>query len=103
MRYTLVHFNPYISQRFINEMSKMYNLGSFYPVGAFVLLNTGEVGYIKNKESEYTMRPEIIILKNFQGNPLRNPIPADLRRDDTRIISKTIDSPKEIEKLSLLL
>lgn len=103
MRNTLTHFNPYASQRFINEMALMYDLGSFYPVGSFVILNTGEIGYITSKETEYTMRPEIAIIKNFEGVPLRNPIEADLRRDDTRLISKTIDNPSEIEGLKKFL
>lgn len=102
MRNTLTHFNPYVSQRFVNEMARMFDIGSFYPVGSFVYLNTGEVGYIIAKDDEYTIRPQVIILKNFQGLPLRNPIEADLRRDTTRIIYKTIDDPEEIEKLSFL-
>ena len=103
MRHTFSHFNPYVSQRFINEIARMYELGSFYPVGGYVQLNTGETGYISDKEDEYTMRPQVVILKNFQGLPLRNPIQADLKRDSSRIISKTIDDPEEIERLSTLL
>jgi putative nucleotidyltransferase with HDIG domain len=103
MRNTLYHFNPYVSQRFINEIAKMYDLGSFYPAGAFVQLNTGEIGLIKRKDSEYELRPEVLIIKNFQGAPLRNPILTDLQRDSSRTICKTIDDPREIENLSLLL
>ena len=103
MRNTLKNFNPFVSQRFVNELSKMFELGSFYPVGSFVYLNTGEVGYVKAKDDEYTMRPNIVILKNFQGFPLRNPIESDLKRDTSRIIYKTIDDPEEIEKLKILL
>ncbi|MGA2140820.1 MAG: HD-GYP domain-containing protein [Brevinematales bacterium] len=103
MRNTMKHFNPYVSQRFVNELSKMFELGSYYPVGSYVYLNTGEVGYIINKDDEYTMRPGIIILKNFQGFPLRNPIESDLKQDSSRIIYKTIDDPEEIERLSSLL
>lgn len=103
MRNTMKHFNPYVSQRFVNELSKMFELGSYYPVGSYVYLNTGEVGYIIKKDDEYTMRPGIVILKNFQGLPLRNPIESDLKQDSSRIIYKTIDDPEEIEKLSSLL
>jgi HD-GYP domain-containing protein (c-di-GMP phosphodiesterase class II) len=39
MRNTNNHFSPYVAQRFIHEMSIKYDLGSFYPVGAFVMLN----------------------------------------------------------------
>jgi len=103
MRNTLIHFSPFVSQRFINEMAIMYDLGSFYPVGAFVLLNTGEVGYITKKDNEYTLKPEIVIIKNSKSFPLRNPIQIDLKRDTSRVISKTIDDPDEIERLKLLL
>jgi HD-GYP domain-containing protein (c-di-GMP phosphodiesterase class II) len=102
MRNTLIHFNPYVSQRFVNEMTKMYDLGSFYPVGAFVLLNTGEVGCITAKEQEYAMRPQVIILERKAGEPLRNPIQADLKLDLSRTIVKTVDNPERIEMLSLL-
>jgi hypothetical protein len=81
----------------------MFELGSCYPVGSFVYLNTGEVGYVIAKDEEYSLRPEIVILKNFQGLPLRNPIEADLKQDSSRIIYKTIDEPEEIEKLSYLI
>ncbi len=103
MRNTMKHFNPFVTQRFVNELSKMFELGSYYPVGSYVYLNTGEIGYVLDKEDEYTMRPSIVILKNFQGFPLRNPIESDLRQDSSRIIYKTIDDPDEIDKLSTLL
>ena len=103
MRNTLIHFNPYVSQRFINEMAQMYDLGSFYPVGAFALLNTGEVCYITGKDNEYAMRPQTIILEKRIGEPLRNPIQADLKLDLSRSIIKTVDDPERIEKLSMLI
>jgi len=103
MRNTLAYFNPYVSQRFVNEMAKMYDLGSFYPVGSFVKLNTGEIGYVRAKDKEYSMRPELILIRNFQGVPFRNPIISDLRLDTSRYIYKTIDEPDEIEELGNLL
>jgi putative nucleotidyltransferase with HDIG domain len=103
MRNTQVLFNPYVAQRMINELSMMYDLGSFFPVGSFVRLSTGETGYISGKENEYSVRPEVVIVKNFHGVPLRNPIQADLKRDTTRVIVKTIDNPEDIEKLQELL
>jgi putative nucleotidyltransferase with HDIG domain len=103
MRNTNTHFSPYVSQRFIHELSQKYDLGSYYPVGAFVLLDTGEVGYITGKNKEYSMKPEVVILKNNKSIPLRVPIQIDLRRDTSRVIQKTIDDPEEIEKLSYLL
>lgn len=103
MRNTIGHFSPYVSQRFVNEIALKYELGSFYPIGAFVLLNSGEIGYITGKDNEYTMKPEVAILKNQKGLPLRVPIQIDLKRDTSRVIAKTIDDPEEIEKLSYLL
>ena len=103
MRHTLTHFSPYVSQRFINEIAIKYDLGSYYPVGAFVYLNSKEVGYITGKNEEYTMKPEVVVLKTNKGLPLRMPIQIDLKRDTSRLITKTIDDPDEIEKLSYLL
>ncbi len=103
MRNTPSHFAPFISQRFINEIAMMNDLGSFYPVGGFVMLNTGETAYISKKNQEYSMRPEILILKNSKGLPMRTPIKVELKRDVDRSISHVIDNPEEIETLSYLL
>lgn len=103
MRNTITHFSPFVSQRYINEMAKSHDIGSYYPIGSFVQLGSGEVGYITNKHKEYSMKPDVVILKNKKGLPLRVPIQVDLRRDTSRVISKTIDDPEEIEKLSYLL
>lgn len=103
MRNTLTHFSPYVAQRFINEMAQMYELGSFYPVGAFVILNTGETAVITAKESEYSMKPDINIIKNAKGMPLRTGIKVELKRDVSRVISKTIDEPDELERLAILM
>ncbi len=103
MRHTLSHFSPYVSQRFINEMAMKYDLGSFYPIGSFVQLNSNEIGYITGKNEEYSTKPEVVVLKNPKGLPLRMPIQIDLKRDTSRVITRTIDDPEEIEKLSYLL
>ena len=103
MRNTISHFSPYISQRFINETAIMYDLGSFYPIGAFILLNTGEIGFVTAKDSEYSMKPDVSIIKNSKGVPLRVPLKVELKRDVSRVILKTIDEPEEIERLSILI
>lgn len=103
LRNTPAHFSPFIAHRFINEMSKMHELRSFYPVGAFVILNSGETAYILKKDHPYSMKPEIYILKNSKGLPLRVPIKVDLKRDVDRSISHVIDLPDDIEILSHLL
>ncbi|MGC8771090.1 MAG: HD-GYP domain-containing protein [Brevinematia bacterium] len=102
LRKSDIYFNPYVANRFVNEMARMNKIASFYPVGAYVLLNTGETGYITKKDSEYTLRPEMLILKNFQGKPLRTPIQVDLKKDASRYIKKLIEEPSEIEFLSKL-
>lgn len=96
------YFNPFVVNRFVNEMSKVNQIPSFFPVGSFVLLNTGETAYITGKDDEYTLRPEILILKNFQGKPLRTPIQLDLKREPSKYIKKVIDDPAEIEFLTRL-
>ncbi len=97
-----IYFNSYIANKFVNEMSKMNRIASFYPVGSYVLLNTGETAYITKKDGEYTLRPEMLILKNFNGKPLRTPIQVDLKKDASRYIKKLIEEPSEIEFLSKL-
>lgn len=102
MRNTLNMFNPYVSQRFVNEMAQMYDLGSFYPVGAFVRLNTGETALVISKDKEYSLRPRIQILESQDGVPLRNPVECDLKVDSSRTIIKIVDDPVRLDRLSML-
>ncbi|MGC8764901.1 MAG: HD-GYP domain-containing protein [Brevinematia bacterium] len=102
LRKSEIYFNPFVSNRFVNEMARMNKIASFFPVGAYVILNTGETAYITKKDNEHSLRPELLILKNFQGKPLRTPIQVDLRRDPSRYIKRLIEEPEEIEFLSRL-
>jgi len=97
-----IYFNPFVAIRFVNEMSKMNKIASLFPEGAYVLLNTGETAYINKKDKEYSLRPELLILKNFQNKPLRTPIQLDLKRDPSRYIKRLVEEPTEIEFLSHL-
>lgn len=96
-------FEPILAQKFINEMAKMYNIGSFYPIGGFVLLNTGEKGIIIDKDTEYTLRPKIKILTDPKGGIARSKQVIDLKTDPNRYIIKIISDKLEIERLSILL
>ena len=80
----------------------MYELGTFYPVNSFVRLNTGETAVVLKLDNEYTMRPEIALIKNMNGVPLRVSIHIDLKQDSSRLISKTIDDPDELDSLNKL-
>jgi HD-GYP domain-containing protein (c-di-GMP phosphodiesterase class II) len=103
MKNTVNAFSPYIAQRFINEMAQMYDVGSYYSVGSFVLLNTNETAYITGKDQEYSLKPEIAIIKNAKGVPLRTPLHVDLKRDVSRTIQKVLEEPEEIEQLAMLM
>jgi len=96
------YFNPFVVGRFVNEIARINGIASFFPVGSYVILNSGETAYIVAKDDEYTLRPEILILKNFQGKPLRTPIWVNLKKDPSRYIKKIIEDQGEIEFLSKL-
>ncbi len=102
LRKAEIYFNPFVSNRFVNEMAKMNKIATLFPVGAYVLLNTGETAYITKKDHEHSLRPELLILKNFQNKPLRTPLQVDLKRDPSRYIKRLIEEPSEIEFLSRL-
>ncbi len=94
--------DPIVAQRFIYEISRMFNIGSFYPVGTFVILNTGEKAKVVDKKDEYTMSPIVSVIENSRGLPVRIPFEVDLSKDTSRFIVRTIDDPDEIERLTLL-
>jgi len=101
-------FNPAYAQVFLRDMIKRINEEPLYPVGSFVLLNTGEVAeVVGHRLSEFTLRPIVnIFLKlNPGGSPLlhRIPIQIDLEKDYNRVIVKRILDSSKIESFKKIL
>lgn len=102
MKKSGLYFEPILAQRFIIEVSKLYGLPSPYSVGTFVLLNTGEKGLIVQKDSEYSMKPTVVIVENSLGR-VTSKLKVNLQLDSHRYIVRTITDVDEIDRLRILL
>ena len=102
MKKSGTYFEPLIAQKFIMEMSKLYGLPSPYGVGTFVLLNTGEKGVIIHKDSEYSMKPTVLLIENSIGKTMSK-IKLNLQLDSHRYIVRVITELDEIDRLKILL
>jgi HD-GYP domain-containing protein (c-di-GMP phosphodiesterase class II) len=102
MKKSGIYFEPLLAQKFIMEMSKLYGLPSPYAIGSFVLLNTGEKAVITQKDSEYTLRPTVLVIENALGKPdAKRKI--NLYLDSSRYIVRSITEIDEIEKLKIIM
>ncbi len=102
-------FNPKIVQTFLRDLAKKINEEPVYPVKSYVILNTGEVGYvIDHRLSPYTLRPIINIFYNqhMKEDELKKmikiPLQIDLEGDYTRYIIKRLIDPALIKKFDNL-
>ncbi len=102
MKKSGIYFEPLLAQKFIMEMSKLYGLPSPYAIGSFVLLNTGEKALIIQKDSEYTLRPTVLIIENALGKP-DTKRKINLYLDSSRYIVRSITEIDEIEKLKIIM
>ncbi|MEN2998318.1 MAG: HD-GYP domain-containing protein [Brevinematia bacterium] len=102
MKKSGIYFEPLLAQKFIIELSKLYGLPSPYIPGAFVLLNTGEKGVILQKDSEYSMKPSVLIIENSLGR-VSSKIKLNLQLDPHRYIVKVITEMEEVDRLKILL
>jgi len=102
MKKSGIYFEPLLAQKFIMEMSKLYGLPSPYAIGSFVLLNTGEKAVITQKDSEYTLRPTVIVIENALGKP-DTKRKINLYLDSSRYIVRSITEIDEIEKLKIIM
>lgn len=94
-------FDPKIVQSFLRDMLVKTNEKPLYPVGEFVLLNSGEIGRVTGyRQSEYTLRPIINIFFNPSKDEkfLKYTQQVDLEQDYTRSIVKIVDDPAIVEK-----
>ncbi len=103
-------FNPTFAQVFLRDMSKKINEEPIYPLNSFVLLNTGEIGYVVgHRVSPFTLRPIVNIfispgLKDRGIDKLaKHPIQIDLEGDYTRFIVKRIMDRAQIETFNRLI
>jgi len=102
MKKSGIYFEPLLAQKFIMEMSKLYGLPSPYAIGSFVLLNTGEKAVITQKDSEYTLRPTVLVIENALGKP-DTKRKINLYLDSSRYIVRSITEIDEIEKLKIIM
>jgi HD-GYP domain-containing protein (c-di-GMP phosphodiesterase class II) len=102
MKKSGIYFEPLLAQKFIMEMSKLYGLPSPYAIGSFVLLNTGEKAVIAQKDSEYTLRPTVLVIENALGKP-DTKRKINLYLDSSRYIVRSITEIDEIEKLKIIM
>jgi HD-GYP domain-containing protein (c-di-GMP phosphodiesterase class II) len=102
MKKSGIYFEPLLAQKFIMEMSKLYGLPSPYAIGSFVLLNTGEKAVIIQKDSEYTLRPTVLVIENALGKP-DTKRKINLYLDSSRYIVRSITEIDEIEKLKIIM
>ncbi len=95
-------FNPNYAQVFLRDMAKKINEEPLYPVGSFVLLNTGEIAEVAgHRFNEYSLRPIINIFLRFDHTNkthihLKVPIQIDLEKDYSRSIIKRITDENKI-------
>lgn len=103
-------FNPQVTQVFLREMVGKINEEPLYPDGSYVLLNTGEIGYVVgHRHSPYTLRPIVNIFYNPQKSKdpaeriLKHALQIDLERDYTRYVVKRVLDDNYTSKFDAML
>jgi hypothetical protein len=96
-------FDPEVAIRFAVEVSKVYKIQSPLSENSVVQLSTGEIGIVLRLHSDYDMMPEVLIVLDTFGNPLRNMVSVDLIKDSVgRKVSKIIYDTSLILKVKSL-
>jgi HD-GYP domain-containing protein (c-di-GMP phosphodiesterase class II) len=72
--------DPDVVRAFVRYMS-------VYPIGSFVLLNTGEIGVVLAANEFSPVRPVVKVFRDVKGEVFRNPRVADLSEDRRYIVS----------------
>ncbi|OHD62420.1 MAG: hypothetical protein A2014_11900 [Spirochaetes bacterium GWF1_49_6] len=99
-------FNPEIAQVFLKEMIKKINGEPLYPVNSYVLLNTGEVGYVvDHRLNPFSLRPIINIFYNPAKEPklLKYKLQIDLEKDNGRTVIRRIMEDATVQKFNQVL
>lgn len=77
-------FDPKVLKAFINEIS-------MYPVGSYVMLNTGQAAQVLSINKNRPVRPLVKILTNNEGKKLTKPEQLNLDKEPLIHITKTIN------------
>lgn len=75
------------SDRIVKSLIKAF---SVYPYNEYVILSSGEVGVVRDINSENAFRPKVAILYDSRGDQLPEPRLTDLTQDPSLSISKAI-------------
>jgi len=104
-------FHPQLAQTFLKHLVEKLHESPLYPIDSYVLLNTGEIGYVVDypNNQKFTLRPVVNIFFNPHKSAnlaecfLRIPIQVNLEKDYSRMITKRIMDPAYITKFNKLL
>jgi HD-GYP domain-containing protein (c-di-GMP phosphodiesterase class II) len=104
-------FHPALAQTFLKHLVQKLNETPLYPIDSYVLLNTGEIGFVVDypNNQKFTLRPIVNIFFNPHKSQniaecfLRVPIQINLEKDYSRMIIKRILDPTYIAKFDKLL
>ncbi|MCX7882067.1 MAG: HD-GYP domain-containing protein [Brevinematales bacterium] len=104
-------FHPQLAQAFLKHMVEKLHESPLYPLESYVLLNTGEIGYVVDypNNQKYTLRPIVNIFFNPHKSSnlaecfLRIPLQINLEKDYSRMIVKRIIDPSYISKFNKIL
>lgn len=96
-------FNPFYAHVFLKVMSQKLNQGPLFPMDSYVLLNSGEIGYVigSRRDDPYTLRPiiNIIFNPNQTNKILKYHQQIDLEGDVNRSIVRRVENRATVEKL----
>lgn len=93
-------FSPRITQVFLSEMSRKLSGSPIYPVNCYVLLNTGEIGYVvDHRVSPFSLRPIVNIFFNSKrAEPFYRLVQQiDLEKDNERFVVRKLTEEKYIQ------
>lgn len=76
-------FDPKVLKAFINEIS-------MYPVGSYVMLNTGQIAQVMSINKNRPVRPMVRLLTSNDGKQLENPESLNLEKEPLTYITKTV-------------
>lgn len=88
------YFDPEILRSLVNILT-------FFPIGSFVKLNTGEIGIVINISRVGTMRPTVKILFDSEGHALDSPKIVNLLEEPQLYVLTPAEQTDELSKFRL--
>ncbi|MDD4600889.1 Cyclic di-GMP phosphodiesterase [bioreactor metagenome] len=88
------HFDPAILTSFLSNIA-------IYPIGSFIVLNTGEIALVTNTFPNLPTRPCVKVITDADGKRLADPYLLDLTEQLTLFVSSVL-SEKEVIELKLV-